>query len=51
LREVLVLRYHGGLAFREIAATLRRPLGTVLWQARKGLDALRDVLGKQHGQR
>lgn len=49
LREVLVLRYHGGLAFREIAATLRRPLGTVLWQARRGLKVLRDVLGRNNG--
>jgi RNA polymerase sigma-70 factor (ECF subfamily) len=44
LREVLLLRYHGNLAFREIAATLRRPIGTVLWQAKRGIEKLREIL-------
>lgn len=36
-REVLELRHRGGLRFREIAARLGRPLGTVLAQMRAAL--------------
>lgn len=39
-REVIVMRYYSGLKFQEIARVLRRPLGTVLWQARKALEKL-----------
>jgi RNA polymerase sigma-70 factor (ECF subfamily) len=39
-REVLVMRYYAGLKFQEIAKALRRPLGTVLWLARRGLARL-----------
>ena len=41
-REVLVLRYFSGLAFWEIAAAVGRPLGTVLWQAQRGLRRLKN---------
>ena len=43
-REVLVLHYFEGMSFREIAGVLRRPLGTVLWQSRRGLKRLKKVL-------
>ena len=44
-REVLVMHYFGDLTFREVAATLRRPLGTVLYQARRGIRKLRALYG------
>ena len=40
-REVLTLRYFSDLGFREIAGIVGRPLGTVLWQARRGVERLR----------
>ena len=40
-RDVLALRFFGDLAFREIAAALERPLGTVLWLSQRGLARLR----------
>ena len=43
-RELLLLRFYGDLTFREIAVTLRRPLGTVLWQARRSLGKLKNAL-------
>jgi len=39
-REVLVLHYFGDLKFSEVARVLHRPLGTVLWQARRALKEL-----------
>jgi len=42
-RTLLMLRYYSGLSFREIAEVLRRPLGTVLWQARRSLRKMRDI--------
>ena len=39
-RDVVLLRFYGGLSFREIAETLEQPLGTVLWRARQALDKL-----------
>lgn len=48
-RDVLQLRFFGDLAFREIAETVRRPLGTVLWQAHRGLGRLRELLGGPDG--
>jgi RNA polymerase sigma-70 factor (ECF subfamily) len=44
-RRVLLLRYYGELSFAEIAATVERPLNTVLSDCRRGLEALRGVLG------
>jgi RNA polymerase sigma factor (sigma-70 family) len=41
-RDVLLLHFWGGLKFREIAAVVRRPLGTVLWRARRGIARLRE---------
>jgi len=43
-RDVLALRFYGGLKFNEIAQVLGRPLGTVLWQARRSLGKLKDIL-------
>ena len=42
-REVLLLRYYSDLAFREIAGIVGRPMGTVLWQARRGVERLREM--------
>lgn len=42
-RELLILRYYGDLTFREAASVLRRPLGTVLWQARRALGRMRSA--------
>jgi RNA polymerase sigma-70 factor (ECF subfamily) len=43
-RDLLLLRFYGGLKFQEIAGILKRPLGTVLWQSRKSLAKLRKVM-------
>ena len=46
-KEVLAMHYFGDLTFREVAQALGRPLGTVLWQARRGLQRLRAAYGRQ----
>ena len=43
-REILVLRFYSGLKFREIAGVIHRPLGTVLWKARKSLERMGELL-------
>jgi len=45
-RRVLLLRYYGELSFVDIAATIERPLNTVLSDCRRGLGALRAILGE-----
>ncbi len=50
-RDVLELRYYGGLTFQEIADVLEQPLGTVLWRARKTLKDLRRVLAAKEDHR
>ena len=46
-RDLLLLRFYGGLTFREVAAAVRRPLGTVLWQVRRSLKKLEKELGRE----
>ena len=46
-RDVLMMRFYGDLKFREIAAAKRLPLGTVLWQANRGLRRLREWAGDE----
>lgn len=48
-REVLVLAHFHGLTFREIAAALGVPAGTVASRAAAGYRALRRVLGEGGG--
>ena len=43
-REVLLLRYYGDLAFKDIARTTGEPLGTVLARAHRALKKLGDLL-------
>jgi RNA polymerase sigma-70 factor (ECF subfamily) len=43
-RDVLTMRYFGGLTFREVGRALRQPLGTVLWRAHRGLGRLREMV-------
>ena len=43
-RDVIAMRFFGDLKFREIAKVMKRPLGTVLWQANTGMKRLRDRL-------
>jgi RNA polymerase sigma-70 factor (ECF subfamily) len=43
-RELVLLRYVGGRTFREIADILGRPLGTVLWQGKRCLEKLKDMM-------
>ena len=45
-RRVLLLRYYGGLAFAEIAASMNCPLNTVLSHGQRGLTALRKMLSE-----
>ncbi len=40
-RDILMLRFYGGLRHREIAQTLGRPLGTILWRVHRALRQLR----------
>jgi RNA polymerase sigma-70 factor (ECF subfamily) len=46
-REVVELKIHAGLTFREIADVTGRPLGTVATQYRRALESLRGWLTKQ----
>jgi len=46
-REVIVLRHYSGLAFREIAAILKIPLGTALARAHRALQRLRQELADE----
>ncbi len=41
LREVVNLRIHGEVAFKDIAATLSIPQGTALWRMHRALEILR----------
>ncbi len=43
-REVLLMRYYGDLAFKEIAEATGEPLGTVLARAHRALKKLGDLL-------
>lgn len=43
-RQLTALRLNGGLKFREIAAIMGEPLGTVLWRYRKAVEKLRILL-------
>jgi RNA polymerase sigma-70 factor (ECF subfamily) len=44
-RQVIELSYFGGRTYKEIAAALNRPLGTVKTRARLGLRKLKQALG------
>jgi len=46
-RDLLALHYFGGLTFREAAQVLGRPLGTVLWQARRSVHKLRLLIDER----
>jgi RNA polymerase sigma-70 factor (ECF subfamily) len=48
-RDLLVLRFYGGLTFKEIARLKRRPLGTVLWQVRRSVSKLGKYLAGDFG--
>ena len=43
-REIVTLHLGAGLRFREIAAILELPLGTVLWRHSRAISALREKL-------
>jgi RNA polymerase sigma-70 factor, ECF subfamily len=44
LRQVFLLREHGGVSFKEIAAMTGAPIGTVLWRMSAALKYLRKEL-------
>ena len=44
-RQLAALHLSAGLTFREVAAIVERPLGTVLWQYQKAIGKLRMILG------
>lgn len=46
-REVIVLKNLDGLRFREIAAILDKPIGTITTWHRRGLERLNDLLNKE----
>lgn len=43
-RQIVTLHINGGLPFREVAASMELPLGTVLWKYRKAIARLRSLL-------
>lgn len=43
-REVVELRHHGGLSFKQIADTLDQPLGTVLARHHRALRKLKEMM-------
>ena len=43
-RQIITLHINGSLKFREIAAIVEIPLGTVLWRYRQAIDKLRSHL-------
>jgi RNA polymerase sigma-70 factor (ECF subfamily) len=46
-RTLLVLHYLQGLSYRELAAVLDEPTGTVKWRTAEALNRLRAVLGEE----
>jgi RNA polymerase sigma-70 factor, ECF subfamily len=46
-RAVLVLHYLQGLSYREMAAVLDEPTGTVKWRTSEALNGLRILLGEE----
>ncbi len=43
--ELLMLRFYGGLTFRQIAEMRSEPVGTVLSKVHRGLKRLRELMG------
>lgn len=50
-RQVLLLRYYGGLKFGEIAETLGCPLNTALGRMHKAMEKLKVLLGEDESSR
>ena len=50
-RQTIALAFFHGLTHSELAAHLRRPLGTVKTHVRRGLAKLRDCLARKEGNR
>jgi RNA polymerase sigma-70 factor, ECF subfamily len=46
-RTVLVLHYLQGLSYRDMAAVLEEPIGTLKWRTSEALDRLRTVLSDE----
>ena len=46
-RTLLVLHYLQGLSYREMAAVLDEPTGTVKWRTAEALNRLRALLGEE----
>lgn len=47
-REIVELRHHGGLSFKQIADLLDEPMGTLLARHHRALKKLREILENQH---
>ncbi|HBF33982.1 TPA: hypothetical protein DDW35_05415 [Candidatus Sumerlaeota bacterium] len=47
IRQTVLLRIDGELAFREIADVMQCPLGTVLWRMQEARRLLRKLLGEE----
>ena len=40
-REVISLHYYAEMSYKEILKLLKKPIGTVLWQAQQALQIMR----------
>ena len=47
-REVVLLRYFGGMSFEELSKMFKCPIGTVLARVHRGLRTLRQIMAKRH---
>ena len=47
-REVVLLRYFGGMSFEELSKMFECPIGTVLARVHRGLRTLREIMAKRH---
>jgi RNA polymerase sigma-70 factor (ECF subfamily) len=47
LRDVVVLRFSGGLSYQAISEELDVPVGTVKSRLAAGMDKLRELLGEE----
>ena len=48
-REIIELRHHGGMSFKQMADLLSEPLGTLLARHHRALRKLKQLMGNEAG--